>query len=236
MSYNAPQSQRCRGVGARAELHGGDPGSPHSQPELFTLFEEEPGGVWPGSVTDPVPQARFLRHVVEHRIEACPFVQILDARVPQDENQLLEAFRHLGLHIPEQVVEVPKIPHVVVVAGAGFPWCRRRNSWWKCRNSYRLPFCSSSRSLTLLEVLKIFSLDRGALQVFSQEQNSAAFSGVEHVDIPVPCGVQGLRPGQGSTASSSHSPGAADEVFTCFFRTPPFRTKVRGLVRARGRI
>ena len=52
---------------------------------------------------------------------------------------------------------------------------------------------------------------RGGLQVFSQGQNSAAFSGVEHVDIPVPLrgGLQGSRPGQGSTASSSHSPRAA---------------------------
>ena len=46
---------------------------------------------------------------MEHRIEACPFVHILDAPVPQGGNQLVEAFRYLDLHIPEQVIEVPKI-------------------------------------------------------------------------------------------------------------------------------
>ena len=51
--------------------------------------------------------------------------------------------------------------HPDVLAGAFFPSARRRrNSWWKCRNSCRLPFCSSSRSLTFLEVLGVFSLDR----------------------------------------------------------------------------
>ena len=63
-----------------------DPSTP--QPELFSLYEEEPGGVRPGSVTDPAPQERVERHVVEYRIEACPFVQILDAPVPQGGNQL----------------------------------------------------------------------------------------------------------------------------------------------------
>ena len=46
---------------------------------------------------------------MEHRIEACSFVQILDAPVPQGGNQLVEAFRDLDLHIPELVIEVPKI-------------------------------------------------------------------------------------------------------------------------------
>ena len=69
-----------------------DPPTP--QPELFSLFDEEPGGVRPGSVTDPASQARVERHVVEHSIEACPFVQILDAPVPQGGNQLAPRFAH----------------------------------------------------------------------------------------------------------------------------------------------
>ena len=63
----------------------------------------------PGSVTDPAPQERVARHTVEHRIDACPFVQILDAPVPQEGDQLVEACRHIDLPIPEQVIEVPKI-------------------------------------------------------------------------------------------------------------------------------
>ena len=57
----------------------------------------------------PCAAGEVLRHVVKHRIEACPFVQILDAPVPQGGNQLVKTFRHLDLHIPEQVIEVPKI-------------------------------------------------------------------------------------------------------------------------------
>ena len=63
----------------------------------------------PGSVTDPVPQERVERHVVEQMADVCPLVQILDAPVPQGGNQLVEAFRHLDLHVPEQAIEVPKI-------------------------------------------------------------------------------------------------------------------------------
>ena len=155
VSYNAPRSQRTARQGS------GGASSTTPQPELFSLYEEEPGGARPGSVTDPAPHVRVERHVVEHRIEACPFVQILNAPVPQGGNQLVEAFRHLDLHSPSRLPKCPRSRlHAVVVAGAGFPWCRRRNSWWKCRNSCRLPFSSSSRSLTLLDVLKGFSLDR----------------------------------------------------------------------------
>ena len=32
--------------------------------------------------------------------------------------------------------------HPVVLAGAGFPWCRRRNSWWKCLLSYPFLLCT----------------------------------------------------------------------------------------------
>ena len=59
VSYNALRSHRT----ARAEEWGReqnytaetrDPPTP--QPELFSLYEEEPGGARPGSVTDPAPQ------------------------------------------------------------------------------------------------------------------------------------------------------------------------------------
>ena len=65
----------------------------------------------PGSVFDPVPQGRVERHVVEHRIETCPFVQILDAPVPQLGNQVLELLQKVvsSLVEPVQVIEVPKM-------------------------------------------------------------------------------------------------------------------------------
>ena len=138
---------------------------------------------------DPAPQERMQRHTVEHRIEACPFVQILDAPVPQAGDQLVEAFRHLDLPIPEQVVEVPKISS-----------SSRRSGW--CR----VPLVQQTAE-QLVEVPTIVSV--ASLRALV-EQN---------VDIPVlhgrGCragrgGLQGLRRGQVSTASSSHSPGAAD--------------------------
>ena len=97
--------------GKRAVLPGEDPGPspPPPPPELFSLSEEEPNGGRPGSVTDPAPQERVARHIVEHMVEPCPFVQILDAPVRQGGNQLLEAFQHIDLHVPEQAIEVPKI-------------------------------------------------------------------------------------------------------------------------------
>ena len=76
-------------MGARAELHGHDPGPPTPQPELFSLEEE--------------------RHIVEDLGELAPLVQILDLPVPQLEDHVVDA-----LQIPErpmavQVIEVPKI-------------------------------------------------------------------------------------------------------------------------------
>ena len=112
VSCNALRSQRTARAGewGREQNYTAETRDPLTpQPKLFSLFVQEPSGVRPASVTDPVPQVRVERHVVEHRIEACPFVQILDAPVPQGGNQLVEAFRHLDLHVPEVVIEVPKI-------------------------------------------------------------------------------------------------------------------------------
>ena len=108
VSYNTVRSRRTARAGEwrreqKYTAETRDPPTP--QPELFSLYEGEPGGARPGSVTDPAPQVRVKRH----RIEARPFVQILDAPVPQGGNQFVEAFRHLDLHIPAQVIEVPKI-------------------------------------------------------------------------------------------------------------------------------
>ena len=129
-------------MGARDELYGDDLGPPTPQPELFSFYEEEPGGGRPGSVTDPVPQLRAERHIVEHKIEACPLVQILDASVPKGGNQLVEAFRDLDLRIPGLVIEVPKISFSPLSFSQAPSWCRRRNSWWKCLRSYPILHCT----------------------------------------------------------------------------------------------
>ena len=62
VSYNALRSQRTARAGEWGREQNNtaetrDPPTP--QPELFSLFEEEPGGARPGSVTDPCAVGEF---------------------------------------------------------------------------------------------------------------------------------------------------------------------------------
>ena len=116
--YGAPRSQntgtRARGGGESDEKKYTAKFRMTPPPQaFFQLYDEEDAerGARPGSVFDPVPQGRVVRHVVEHRIETCPFVQILDAPVLQMGNQVLELLRKIvsSLVEPVQVIEVPKI-------------------------------------------------------------------------------------------------------------------------------
>ena len=116
--YGAPRSQntaiRARGGGESDEKKYTAKFRKTPPPQaFFQLYDEEDAerGVRPGSVFDPVPQGRLVRHVVEHRIETCPFVQILDAPVPQLGNQVLELLQKIvsSLVEPVQVIEVPKM-------------------------------------------------------------------------------------------------------------------------------
>ena len=69
-------------------------------------------------VGEPQLQARVQRHTVEQRIEHTPYVQILDAPVPQVADFVLDVFRALDSSIAEQVIEVPQ----VVVFFVSFPF------------------------------------------------------------------------------------------------------------------
>ena len=69
----------------------------------FELFDEDTARLRPGPVLDPRPQERVQRQTVEQMIDVTPYVQILDAPVPQTGNQLLDVFT------VEQVIAVPKI-------------------------------------------------------------------------------------------------------------------------------
>ena len=82
---------------------------PTPQPELFSL-EEELGGGWPAPLSEVAGwQDRVQRHCVEHLADVCPFVQILDAPMPQTVDCVTDALRILDRPMAEQVVEVPKI-------------------------------------------------------------------------------------------------------------------------------
>ena len=82
------------------------------QPELFSLHEEEPGGVRPDRLfAVSGPQARVQRRTVQQIVDFAP-LPTLDDPAPQMVEQLpdvlLRFFRALSPD-PEQVIEVPKI-------------------------------------------------------------------------------------------------------------------------------
>ena len=203
---------------------------------FFQLYDEEDAelGVRPGSVFDPVPQGWVERHVVEHKIETCLFVQILDAPVPQMGNQVLELLQKIvsSLVEPVQVIEVPKIfpdrvPQRIV---------ERRPPQTE-EQLVEVPTIISYSSLqrTVEQTIDIPVPGRGGrnvgLQGFPPGQSSTAhLASLERsseriveqiVEIPVSRGfgggLQDFRPGQGPTASSdflaysSVSPGHAGE-------------------------
>ena len=216
--YDAPRRQK--------------PPPPH--PELFSLYEEEPGGVRPGSVTDPVPQERVQRHSVEHRIEACPFVQILGAPVPQGSDQLVEAFRHVDLLTPGQVIEVP------MISSSSRRSRRVRTVPQTAEQLVEVPTdpgdalaVLASKVISRRELRGVLSRQgstesgaelivdvpgpRGGLQGFRSRQNSTASDVEQIVDIPARNrGLQGFRPGQNSTAFGGAEQFRVVEVFTVY--------------------
>ena len=86
--------------------------TPPPQPELFQLFEEEPGGLRPTGLVEPRgPQERIQRHTAEQMIESFVPVPMLDhdAPVPQTVDQLVDVLKLFDNSVPEQVIDVPKI-------------------------------------------------------------------------------------------------------------------------------
>ena len=72
------------------ELHGDAPGEPTSQPELFELSDEEPGGPRPDCLAGVRPQERVQQHAVEQIVDAVPGLPSLDAPVPLVVEQLVD--------------------------------------------------------------------------------------------------------------------------------------------------
>ena len=191
-------------------------------------------GLRPACLAEPCgPQERVQLRTVEHIADVVPLVQILDAPVPQVGEQgvvqLVEAFRHLDLLIPEQVIEVPK-----------FSSPRRR-----CRRK-RLPvqqmaeqlvevpeFVSSvhaiHRQIADIPIPQVGCLSSGGVQGFLPGQDYILLQEVHEqiVDIPVRGDLQGFLPGQGSSAFSSGLHDGADDGIQGVFRTFPRHKKVR---------
>ena len=129
----------------------------------------------PSPLVEVRPSVRAQRHVVEQLADIAPMVQILDSPVPQTSVQLLEVFRLLDTHMPdEQAIAVPKITKHLIQP--------------------RLADCDQrypQLAEQLVEVPTVLTPTRIALQIAEQI-----------VDTPVPRGrVHGALPGQSSATS-----------------------------------
>ena len=172
-----------------------------------------------------LPQVGVQRHTVEQRIEHTPYVQILDAPVPQMVEQLVDALPFFDTLCPvaEQVIDVPKISLEDIPARR---LCREPQLVEQLVEVPTVVSCSSFLKRTVEQTVDNPASRgrgrRGGLQGFFPGQSTT----VATVDIPVPRGdLQGFLPGQGSTASFSHSPDAANEAGVGGFRTFPVGKK-----------
>ena len=105
-------------MGARVEFFGHDPDPPppphtHTpQPEIFSIFDEEPGGTRPDRSSNlSATKERVLRCTVQQIVDTVPSLPTLDAPVPQTVEQLPNRMQFFDTISPdpEQVIEVPKI-------------------------------------------------------------------------------------------------------------------------------
>ena len=92
-----------------AAPHGEVPEAPHTPAGALQPRRRARRGPASTSVRGCCWQDRVQRHCVEHLADVCPFVQILDASVPQTVDCVMDALRILDLPMAEQVIEVPKI-------------------------------------------------------------------------------------------------------------------------------
>ena len=113
--HTAPRGQRT----ARAGVWGHELNYtatvrdlPTPQPELFSLYDEEPGGSRPDRIpTLSGPQERVQRHTVDQIVDVVPGLPTLDTPVPLMVEQLVDVLWFVDALVPvsEQVIEVPKI-------------------------------------------------------------------------------------------------------------------------------
>ena len=108
------------------------------QPELFSLYEEEPGGTRPDRLFEVRPQERDQRQSTARW--SCRRLTFLSRR---GRTSWWRCAGTWTCRCPNRLLMCPRSHlHPVVLAGAGFPWCRRRNSWWKCLLSYPFLLCT----------------------------------------------------------------------------------------------
>ena len=219
----APRGQRTASAEATNYALRSQTTSVAGDTEFFSLYEEELGSTRPDRLSEVRPQGRVQRHTVEQIVDSPQVVPSLDVPVPQRENQLVEACRHLDLPIPEQAIEVPKI--------SSSRQSHRRRVRFAEQTAEQLVEVPTIISYSSLRGIVEQNVDipaplgrgrsRGGLG-FYPGQSSTAFRGADHrsgtaeqiVHIPAPRGGQDLT----ASASSSGLPGTANHgVFSTFF-------------------
>ena len=162
-------------------------------------------GMRPAPLSEVLPQVRVQRHTVEQRIEHTPYVQILDAPVPQKVEQLVDFFKDLDSHVPVQVIEVPKISQDIIP---------QRSVDLVPQMAEQLVEVPTLLSVAVLqqrtaEQLASIPVPRGRhgrLPGSLPGQGSTASAAEQIADIPSSSGdLQGFRPRQSSTAVSEQN-------------------------------
>ena len=81
----------------------------------FELFDEDTAGLRRTSLVEPRgPLEGVQQHIMEHADDIFPFVQILDAPVVHEVDNVMDAFRLLDSPIAEQDIDVPKISEATI--------------------------------------------------------------------------------------------------------------------------
>ena len=185
------------GGGSRAEPHGGVPEAPLPQGGSRQPCLGVPRG----------PHVALERHFLEHMADICPFVQILDAPVPQPVDNVTGTLRILNLPIAELVIEVPKI---------------------SCSPSPSRSLVPEPHVAEQLEVPTV-SVPRG------RASSTATSSSLERISARTVEQIVDISPGGSLGQGSASSADAADEDFTVFFALFPKIKKVRSWLRTRVR-
>ena len=143
---------------------------------------------------------------MEHLADLAPRVQILDAPVPQTEEELVHFFEFLGaqrlvdyLRPPQMAEQLTEVPTVLTL--------------------------SSLQQQTVEQIVDFrVPLGRGRrFQGSLSEQDTTAFGGADHIDTPVPRGgLHDFLPDPGASSAVS-----LDELGQGVFRTFPRSKKVR---------
>ena len=166
-------------------------------------------------------QVKVARHT-EQLIDDLPYVQILDAPVPQMVDSAMDFFRRLDLPVPEQVIDVP------MISSSSCPSRAVLNEPQVVEQLVEVPTLLSVAVLQqrTAEQLAYIPVPRGRGQGFLPELSSTAISSSgKRISERTVERIVDISPGGGLGHGSSSSAGPADEDFIGVFRTFPQRKK-----------